>query len=184
MFSAAGITMVFSWHRVLNTCRGIPVTSTNWRSAAVKWMTRESTASLLRTLLERRRKKLNSQLNVSLQMIVRAHLLLYFCPPPFAKAGDIKNHSSICPSVCLSVSVTKTLTWLISSDVLMIEHWYLACKIFVTSPLHWYHVVTLTLTLWPTSRSNLLPGGRPQFFEFACCFYYARVVAFRIGWMS
>ena len=24
------------------------------------------------------------------------------------------------------------------------------------------------LDLWPTSRSNLLPGGGPQFFEFAC----------------
>ena len=26
----------------------------------------------------------------------------------------------------------------------------------------------LDLDLWPTSRSNLLPGGGPQFFEFAC----------------
>ena len=28
----------------------------------------------------------------------------------------------------------------------------------------------LDLNLWPTSRSNLLPGGGPQFSEFACCF--------------
>ena len=74
-----------------------------------------------------------------------------FCPPPFAKAGDLKTHSSrpsVCQSVCLSVSpsVTKTLTWLIPSEVLMIEHWYLACMILVTSPFFWYHVVTLTLT--------------------------------------
>ena len=43
---------------------------------------------------------------------------------PFAKVGDIKSHSSVCPTVCPSVcpSVTKTLTWLISSEVLMIEH--------------------------------------------------------------
>ena len=40
---------------------------------------------------------------------------LYFCPPPFAKAGDIKTHFSVCLSVCLSV--TKTLTSLISSEV-------------------------------------------------------------------
>ena len=26
-----------------------------------------------------------------------------FCPPPFAKAGDIKTHSSVCLSVCPSV---------------------------------------------------------------------------------
>ena len=69
----------------------------------------------------------------------------YFCPPPFTKAGDIKTHR---PSACLSVrlSVTKTLTWLISSEVLMIEHWYLACMILVTSHFYWYHVVTLTST--------------------------------------
>ena len=69
------------------------------------------------------------------------------CPLPFAKAGDIKTHSSVRLSVRLSVSpsVTKTLTWLISSEVLMIEHWYLACMILVTSPFYWYHVVTLTL---------------------------------------
>ena len=28
---------------------------------------------------------------------------LFYCPPPFAKAGDIKTHSSVCPYVCLSV---------------------------------------------------------------------------------
>ena len=43
-----------------------------------------------------------------------------FCPSPFAKAADIKTHLSVCLSLCLSV--TKTLTWLISSEVLMIEH--------------------------------------------------------------
>ena len=44
-----------------------------------------------------------------------------FCPPHFAKAGDIlKTHSSV------PLSVTKTLTWLISSEAFKIEHWYLA----------------------------------------------------------
>ena len=28
----------------------------------------------------------------------------------------------------------------------MIEHWYLACMIFVTGPFNWHHVLTLTLT--------------------------------------
>ena len=55
---------------------------------------------------------------------------------------DIKTHSSI------RLSVTKTLTWFISSEVLMIEHWYLACMILVTSPLHWYYAVTLSLTFY------------------------------------
>ena len=74
-----------------------------------------------------------------------------FCPPPFTKAGDIKTH--MLPSVLLSVrpsvrlSVTKTLTLLISSAVLMIEHWYLACIILVTSPFNWHHAVTLTFDL-------------------------------------
>ena len=67
-----------------------------------------------------------------------------FCLPPFAKAGVIKTHSSVCPSVC--PSVTKTLTLLISSKVLLIEHWYLARMILLTSPLNWHHVMTLTLT--------------------------------------
>ena len=66
--------------------------------------------------------------------------------PPFAKAGDIKTHSSVHPSVCLSVclSVTKTLTWFISSEILMMEHWYLACMILVTSPFNLHHALTLT----------------------------------------
>ena len=42
------------------------------------------------------------------------------CLLPFAKAGDIKTHSFVRLSLCLSV--TKTLTWLISAEVLMIEH--------------------------------------------------------------
>ena len=62
--------------------------------------------------------------------------------PCEVKAGDIKTHSSIHLSVCLSV--TKTLTWLISYEVSVIEHWYLACKILVTSPFNWHHAVTLT----------------------------------------
>ena len=73
----------------------------------------------------------------------------YFCPPLSRKRGDIKSHSSVRPSLPPSVrlSVTKTLTWLISFEVLMIEHWYLTCMIIVTSPFYWYHAVTLTFDL-------------------------------------
>ena len=64
------------------------------------------------------------------------------------KHGDIKSHSSFCPFVCLSVRLSqKLLTWLISSEVLVIEHWYLACMILVTSPFQWYHAVALTFDL-------------------------------------
>ena len=68
----------------------------------------------------------------------------------------------ICPSVplsiCLSVCHTN-FNLLISSEVLMMEHLYLACAIIVTSPFYWYNAVTLTLT----SGSNLLPSGGPHF---------------------
>ena len=54
----------------------------------------------------------------------RNELESLFVPRFSRKRGDIKSHSSVCPSVRLSVrpSLTKTLTWLISSEVLMIEH--------------------------------------------------------------
>ena len=74
--------------------------------------------------------------------------------PAFRESGGHlkKTHSSVCLSV--RPSVTKTLTLLISSEVLMIEHWYLACMILVTSPFNWHHAVTLTLTF------DLLQGQR------------------------
>ena len=71
----------------------------------------------------------------------------FFVPRALAKVGDIKTHSSICPSICPFVhpSVTKTLTWLISSEVLKKEHWYLACMVLklVTSTFNLHHAVTL-----------------------------------------
>ena len=63
-----------------------------------------------------------------------------FCPLPFMKVLDIKTHSSICPSVC-----HKNFNLAHIFEVLMIEHWYLAC--IVTSPFYWYHAVTLTFDL-------------------------------------
>ena len=43
------------------------------------------------------------------------YIIKFYCPPPFAKVGDFKSHSSVCSSVC--PSITKTLTLLISSEV-------------------------------------------------------------------
>ena len=77
-----------------------------------------------------------------------------YCP----QVGDIKSQSPVCPSICHK-------NWLISSEVLMIEHWYLACMILVTSPFYWYHAVTLTFDLlqgqiccraWDHNSWNLL----------------------------
>ena len=75
-----------------------------------------------------------------------------FCPPLSRKRGDIKSHSSVCPSVrpsvrpSLCLSVTKTLTLAITFALLKVELSYLACVFFVTRPFRWYHVVTLTVT--------------------------------------
>ena len=73
--------------------------------------------------------------------------------------SKFKYNIEYCPSV------TKTLTFLICSEVLMIEHWYLACMILVTSPFNWHHAWTyfkvkvvagqgttiLWICLWPWS---------------------------------
>ena len=47
----------------------------------------------------------------------------------------------------------------------MIERWYLACMILVTSPFFWYHVVTLTITFYLLQGQICCQAG-PQFFEF------------------
>ena len=73
-----------------------------------------------------------------------------FVPRLLRKWGTLNLiRLSVCPSVLLSVplSVTKTLTWLISSEVLMIQNWYLVWMITVTSPFYWYYTVTLTFDL-------------------------------------
>ena len=158
-----------------------------WVSQPLWWFIIMSTITMMSTssfnnVLKREYSPTNNKISV-IVLKVPLHNILLCCP-----CLDIKTHSSVCLSVRPSVhlSVTKTLTWLISSEVLMIEHWYLACMILVTGPFYWYHAVTLTfdqlqgqicllipcgdldLDLWPTSRSNLLPGGGPQFFAFAC----------------
>ena len=59
----------------------------------------------------------NTKINKSLSFIIFFRLFggLYSFVVPL-KAGDIKTHSSV------RLSVTKTLTWLMSSEVLTIEH--------------------------------------------------------------
>ena len=74
-----------------------------------------------------------------------------------------KTLKLICPSVCSSHCLSVTLSWLISSDVLKIYHWYSACMILVTRPFN-----CIDLDLWPSSRSKLLTGVGPQFSKFAC----------------
>ena len=79
------------------------------------------------------------------------YLSSIFGPRLSRKRGTLKlirpsDLLSVRPSVC--PSVTKTLTLLISSEVLMIEHWHLACMILMTSPFNWHHAVTLTFTFY------------------------------------
>ena len=96
-------------------------------------------------------------------------LTVIYCPPPFAKAGDIKTHLSVClsvrPSVRLSVCHKNFnlahIFWSINDRALILgmhDHCDLPYLLVPCSD--------LDHDLWPISRSNLLPGGGPQFFEF------------------
>ena len=79
-------------------------------------------------------------------ILCKQFLWHFLSPRLLRKRGTLKLiRSSVCLSLCLSV--TKTLSWLISSKVLTIEHWYLACMILVTGPFNWHHAVTLTFDL-------------------------------------
>ena len=55
----------------------------------------------------------------------------------------------------IRLSVTKT-------EVLMIEHWYLAYMILVTSPFIWHHAITSALTLI-YFKVKVVAGRGPQF---------------------
>ena len=88
-------------------------------------------------------------------------------------------NSFICPSVCLSECPSQKLTWLISSGVLIIEHWYLACTVYAnyfydTLVIFFNFVITYTgwdlypvIDLFPASRENtavtvkIIPTSRP-----------------------
>ena len=98
-------------------------------------------------------------------MIIKSDKNAAYCPPPFAKAGDIKSHSSVRPSVRPSVCHINFnlahIFWGINDRTLIFGMHDPCDKPFLLVP--WGD-----LELWPRSRSNLLPGGGPQFFEFAC----------------
>ena len=89
-------------------------------------------------------------------------LFFSFC---FSEVWEIKT----CVSICLSVprfvhmSVAKTWTCIISSIVLMISLWYLACMILVISPFNGHHVVTLTYI-----KVKFAALGTTKFSKFAC----------------
>ena len=105
------------------------------------------------------------------QLYLKLCVIMHFCPPPFAKAGDIQTHSSVClslcPSVCLSAchknfNLAHTF-WSINDRALIFGMLDPCVKPFQLTTCG-----DLDLDLWPTSRSKLLPGGEPQFFEYAC----------------
>ena len=68
---------------------------------------------------------------------------------------------SVCPSVCLA---TKSLTWFISSEVVMIEHWYVAWQALSigTMPWHWpWHLTYFKVNLFECQSSNLNSREHP-----------------------
>ena len=92
-----------------------------------------------------------------------------FCPPISRKCGDIKSHLSVRPSLCPSVRHKNFnlahIFWSINDRALILGMHDHCDKPFLLVPCG-------DLDLWPISRSNLLPGGGPQFFEFPCYSIY------------
>ena len=97
-----------------------------------------------------------------------------YCPPLSRKHGDIKSHSSLCLSVCLSVchkNFNLGHNFCTITDRAFILGMCVPCdKTFPVIPCR-----DLDGDLWPSSRSNLLPSGGPQLSEFAC------LLLFRLG---
>ena len=85
------------------------------------------------------------------------------CPPPFTKGGDIKTHSSVRLSVCHKNFNLAQIFWIINDRALIFGMHEPCDKSFAL-----VLCGELYLDLLLNSRSNLLPGGGPQFFEFAC----------------
>ena len=99
-----------------------------------------------------------------------------FCPPPpFRESGGTLKliHPSVClsvhPSVCLSQKLAH-IFWSINDRALIFGMHDPCDKPFLLIPCG-------DLDLWPTSRSNLLPGGGPQFCEFACLLFRGLVLS-------
>ena len=92
-----------------------------------------------------------------MKMVLKSDILIFFfyfrevhyiASQALEKSGDtFMSHKSlfifkvIRPSACLSKITT---TWLIFSEVLMIEHLYLACMVLVTNPSGKHNAMTLT----------------------------------------
>ena len=82
---------------------------------------------------------------------------------PLTKAGDIKSHSSVRPSVHHKNFNLAHIFWSIN-DRELIFGMHDPCD----RPFQLTRCRDLDLDIWLTSRSHLLPGGGPQFSEFAC----------------
>ena len=86
------------------------------------------------------------------------------CPLFLRKHGDIKSHSSVCPSVCPSVHHKNSNLGhkfcTITDRALILGMCVLCDKTFPMVPCR-----DLDRDLWPTSRWNLLQSGGPQFYE-------------------
>ena len=92
--------------------------------------------------------------------------LFLFVPRLSRKRGILKLiRPSVCPSVCQSLCHKNFnlahIFWSINDRALIFGMHDPCDKPFLLIPCS-------DLDLWPTPRSNLLPGGGPQFFEFAC----------------
>ena len=86
-----------------------------------------------------------------------------YCPPLSRKHGDIKCHSSVCLSV-RHKNFNLGHNFCTITDRALILGMCVPCdKSFPV-----VSCCDLDGHLWPTSRSNLLPSGGPQFSECAC----------------
>ena len=100
-------------------------------------------------------------------------IFLPFIVPRLSRKWGTLNliRPSVGPSVCLSASPSVChknfnlahIFWSVYDRALIFGMHDPCDKPFLLIPCG-----DLYLDIWPTSRSNLLPGGGPQFFKFAC----------------
>ena len=86
------------------------------------------------------------------------------------KSGDIKTHLSLLLSVCHKNFNLAHTFWSIHDRALILGMHDPCDKPFQLTPCR-------DLDLWPTSRSELLPGRGLQFSEFACYIFDSPVLA-------
>ena len=102
-----------------------------------------------------------------------------FVPRLSRKRGILKLiRPSVCPSVCQSLCHKNFnlahIFWSINDRALIFGMHDPCDKPFLLIPCS-----DPDLDLWPTPRSNLLPGGGPQFFEFACTILWETIIRLR-----